>query len=70
MTFFLLTSFGAVFLGSIGAFFMFVPPLLILTVALLLMGFMLIFVLGIQVGSQSMLASDSVAGKPIRPARL
>ena len=54
-----------VFLGSVGAFFVFVPPLLIGTVALLLMGFMLMFVLGVQVGTQSMLPSEAVVGKPL-----
>ena len=53
MTRFLLIFSGALFAGSIGAFFLFVPPLLIATVALLLMGFMLTFVLGLQVGVHS-----------------
>ena len=51
---FFLAFFGALFAGSIGAFFLFVPPLLIATVALLLMGFTLTFVLGFQVGVRSM----------------
>ena len=47
--------------GSIAAFFLFVPPLWIGTVTLLLMGFMLMFVLGVQVGTQSMLPVDGIA---------
>jgi hypothetical protein len=55
MTRFLVTFSGALFVGSIGAFFLFVPPLLIATVALLLMGFTLTFMLGLQIGAHSML---------------
>jgi len=62
MTRFLLAFSGALFLGSIGAFFLFVPPLLIATVALLSMGFMLMFALGVQVGTRSRLPTDSVGG--------
>ena len=65
MTRFLITFSVTVFLGSVGAFFVFVPPLLIATVALLLMGFMLMFVLGVQVGTQSILPSETVVGKPL-----
>ena len=65
MTRFLLAFSVTVFLGSVGAFFVFVPPLLIATVALLLMGFMITFVLGVQVGTQSMLSSETVVGKPL-----
>ena len=65
MTRFLLAFSVTVFLGSVGGFFLFVPPLLIATVALLLMGFMLMFVLGIQVGTQSMLPSETVVGKTL-----
>jgi hypothetical protein len=48
----LLASFGALFLGSIGAFFLFVPVLSIATVVLILMGFTLMFALGVQVGTR------------------
>jgi hypothetical protein len=61
MTRFLLAFCGALMLGSIGAFFLFVPPLWIATVTSLLMGFMLTFVLGLQVGAQSMLPADGIA---------
>ena len=62
MTRFLLAFSGALLVGSLGAFFLFVSPLLIATVALLLMGFMLMFVLGVQVGTQSMRPAGSVVG--------
>ncbi len=64
MTRFLLTFSGALMLGGTGAFFLFVPPLLIATVTALLMGFMLMFVLGLQVGTQSMLPVEGVASTP------
>jgi hypothetical protein len=64
MTRFLLAFSGALMLGSTGAFFLFVPPLLIATVTSLLMGFMLMFVLGLQVGTQSMLPVDQIASTP------
>jgi hypothetical protein len=47
----LLASSGALFLGSTGAFFLFVPLLSIMTVAWMLGGLMLMFGLGVQVGS-------------------
>ena len=50
MTRFILIFSGALFLASIAAFFLFVSPLLIASTALVLMGFMLMFVLGVQVG--------------------
>jgi hypothetical protein len=65
MTRFILAFSGALTLGSTGAFFLFVPPLLIATVTLLLMGFMLMFVLGLQVGTQAMLPSDGVTSTPV-----
>jgi hypothetical protein len=60
MTRFLLAFSRALMLASTGAFFLFVPPLWIATVTLLLMGFMLMFVLGLQVGTQTMLPSAGV----------
>jgi hypothetical protein len=48
----LLAGSGAVFLVSIGAFLLFVPLLSIATVVLILIGFMLMFGLGVQVGTQ------------------
>jgi hypothetical protein len=65
MTRFLLAFSGALFVCSIGAFFLFVPPLVISTVALVLMGFALMFVLGVQVGTRSTLPVESVVGKPL-----
>jgi hypothetical protein len=49
----LLATSGALFLGSIGAFFLFVPMLSIATVVWILVGFILMFALGVQVGSPS-----------------
>jgi hypothetical protein len=53
MTRFLLVFSGVMLAGSIGAFFLFVPPLWIATVAALLLGFTLTFWLGVQVGIRS-----------------
>jgi hypothetical protein len=57
-----LASCGALFLGSLGAFFLFVPPLLIATVALL-SGLLLMFCLGIQVELQLVPTTDAVGPK-------
>jgi hypothetical protein len=57
---FLLASSGLLFLGSMGAFFLFVPLLSVATVACILMGLMLMFGLGIQVGTRGLVASESV----------
>jgi hypothetical protein len=57
---FILTSSGVLFLGSSGAFFLLAPMLSIATVALLLMGLMLMFWIGVQVGAQGMVPSESV----------
>jgi hypothetical protein len=64
MTRFLLIFIGVLLVGSIGAFFLFVPPLLIATVALVLMGFALMFCLGVQVGARS-LQSPGASGSPV-----
>jgi hypothetical protein len=50
----LLACSGALFLGSIGAFFLYVPPLSIATVVLMLLGLTLMFGLGVQVGMRTM----------------
>jgi hypothetical protein len=55
----LLASSGALFLGAIGAFFLFVPVLSIATVVWMLMGLMLMFGLGVQVGTRGMPPSES-----------
>ena len=55
----LLTLAGLLFLGSAGAFFLFAPLLSIATVAALLMGLMLMFWLGVEVGTQSRYARES-----------
>ena len=65
MTRFVLAFFGLSFLGSLGAFFLFVPPLWIATVwiatvALLLMGLIFMFCLGVQVELQPVLPLDVV----------
>lgn len=69
MTSLVLTFFGVSLLGSFGAFFLFVPPLWIATVwiaasALLLMGLMLMFWLGVQIELQPVLPLDRVDRKP------
>jgi hypothetical protein len=51
----LLASSGVLFLGSTGAFFLYVPLLSIMTVAWMLVGLMLMFGLGVQVGTRVML---------------
>jgi hypothetical protein len=48
----LLASSGALFLGSSAAFLLFVPILSIATVVWTLLGLMLMFGLGVQVGSR------------------
>jgi hypothetical protein len=76
MTRFIFGFSGVLFAGSIAAFFLFVAPMLIATVAGLLMGFMLMFVLGVQVGARRMLLVESAVERPlpvpadIAPARL
>jgi hypothetical protein len=68
MTRLVLAFFGVSFLGSFGAFFLFVPLLWIATVwiatvALLLMGLLLMFCLGVQVELQPVLPLDVVDRK-------
>jgi hypothetical protein len=48
----LLASIGLLLLGSIGAFFLFVPLLSIVAVVCILLGLMLMFGLGVQVGTR------------------
>ena len=64
MTRFLLAFAGALFLGSIAAFLLFVPPALIAavsvaTVALLMLGFILTFWFSIRVELQPALPSET-----------
>ncbi len=54
----LLALSGALFLGSIGAFFFFVPLLSIATMVSILVGLTVMFWLGVQVGSQRMLLPE------------
>lgn len=49
----LLAGSGAVLLGAIGAFFLLVPLLPLATVVCILMGLMLMFGLGAQVGARA-----------------
>jgi len=49
----LLVCSGALFLGSIGAFFLFVPLFSVATVVLMLLGLTLMFWLGVQVGART-----------------
>ena len=48
----LVATAGLLLLGSIGAFFLFVPLLSIAAVVCLLLGLMLMFGLGVQVGTR------------------
>jgi hypothetical protein len=50
-----LASSGALFLASLGAFLLFVPILSIATVVWTLLGLLLMFGLGVQVGSREKL---------------
>jgi len=55
----LLVFSGALFLGSTGAFFLFVSLLSIMTVASIILGLMLMFGIGFQVGTQGKSPSKS-----------
>jgi len=52
MLHYLLACSGILLFGSLGAFFMLVPILPTMTVALMLMGLALMFELGLQVGTR------------------
>jgi hypothetical protein len=54
----LLTFAGAMFLASIGAFFLFVPVLSIGTMISILVGLTLMFWLGVQAGSHGILTLE------------
>ena len=54
----LLASFGALFFGSTAAFFLLVSVLSIATVALILTGMLLMFGLGVQVGTRPVAPSS------------
>lgn len=69
MTRFFLVSSGALLMGSLGAFFLFVPLLSIATVAWIFVGLLFMFGLGFQVGTQAMLRCASLA-KPTHPSAL
>jgi hypothetical protein len=56
----LLAASGTLFLCSVGAFFLFVPVLSIASVVLILTGLLLMFGLGVQVGTRTMLPSESM----------
>lgn len=56
----LLASAGAMFLASIAAFFLFGPILSIATAISILIGLTLMFWLGVQAGSHSMLTPERV----------
>jgi hypothetical protein len=56
-----LASSGALFVGSIGAFLLFVPILSIATVFGTVLGLMLMFGLGVQVGSRETLLPEAVS---------
>ena len=62
MTRIVLTWSGVLFLGAVAAFLLFVPPLWIGTAAMLWMGFMLMFALGLHLETQSMLPSAGGGG--------
>jgi hypothetical protein len=52
---------AALFLCSIGAFFLFVPMLSIASVVAILGGLMLMFGLGVQTGNQQLVPAESAA---------
>jgi hypothetical protein len=49
---------GALFLGSIGAFFVFVPLVSIASIVSILVGLTVMFWLGVQVGTRGMLVPE------------
>jgi hypothetical protein len=49
---------GALFLGSIGAFFVFVPLVSIASMVSILVGLTVMFWLGVQVGTRGMLVPE------------
>jgi fatty acid desaturase len=58
---FLLAAFGALFLASIAAFFLFVPLLSIATVASMVVALMVMFGLGVQFGTKGSVPAEVVA---------
>jgi hypothetical protein len=52
---------GALFLGSLAAFFLFVPLLSITSVVAMLGGLMLMFGLGLQAGNRRLVPAESIA---------
>jgi len=67
MTRIFLAASGALLLGSIGAFFLYVPVLSIATAICVGAGLMLMFGLGYQLGPQAILSQQST---PMAPARI
>jgi hypothetical protein len=63
MTRLVLAFVGALFFGSLGAFFLFVPPLLIAFAALLVTCLTLVFCLGIHLELQPVPPSDGIDRK-------
>jgi hypothetical protein len=59
----LLALSGMLFLGSVGAFFLFVSVLSIAAVVFILVGLLLMFGLGIQVGTRHMLSPPGFTKK-------
>lgn len=59
----ILATSGALLLGSIGAFFLFVPVLSIATVVCLVAGLMLMFGIGFQMGPPGMVPQPVVIRK-------
>jgi len=68
MTRIVLAASAALLLGSIGAFFLFVPVLSIATVICVGAGLMLMFGLGFQMGPQGTLLRQPLPIDPIRIA--
>jgi hypothetical protein len=56
----LVAAAGLVFLGSIGAFFLFVPLLSIVAAVCLILGLLLMFGLGVQVGIRGSQAAEGI----------
>jgi hypothetical protein len=59
----LLALSGMMFLGSVGAFFLFVSVLSIATAIFILVGLLLMFGLGVQVGTRNLLSPQGFGKK-------
>jgi hypothetical protein len=67
---YLLSSLGALFAASIGAFLLYVPILPLAAIVVVLLGMVLMFFLGLHLGSQEILRIDEPDRKRDLPAFL